>query len=267
MPLPRIACIYRITNTVTGKHYIGSTLDLKERIGKHISKLNEGTHHSAKLQSSWAKHGAGAFSVHLVKYVHYPKELYLWEDHFIRIYNGFGWGYNMTQSSIGNRGYRHTEEQKAKNRAGKAYAKIHGKKVKPPTKKSKGILRYTQDGLFLDEFESQQIIQRTFGYSATNISMCANGVIRQAFGYLWKFKESEDFPKRIPPMRPDGHSVPVMQFTPEGEFVAEYLSGVLATKALGLYSSAVSDAINKKCNTTGYIWKFSHDVKHEPIRN
>lgn len=53
--------IYQITNTITGKRYIGSAVDIVGRWCNHRSELRRGTHHSKHLQSSWKKHGEDAF--------------------------------------------------------------------------------------------------------------------------------------------------------------------------------------------------------------
>jgi len=54
--------VYSITNTVTGKHYIGSTTNYKSRWSTHRSRLRRNAHHSFILQRSWNKHGEQAFA-------------------------------------------------------------------------------------------------------------------------------------------------------------------------------------------------------------
>lgn len=54
--------VYEIVNAVNGKRYIGSAVDFGARWRAHRGHLARGTHHSAHLQSSWAKHGAAAFT-------------------------------------------------------------------------------------------------------------------------------------------------------------------------------------------------------------
>ncbi|MDD3885156.1 MAG: NUMOD3 domain-containing DNA-binding protein [Gallionella sp.] len=53
--------IYEIVNTVNGKRYIGSAVDLRARWWKHCKQLKKGDHHSPKLQAAWNKHGRAAF--------------------------------------------------------------------------------------------------------------------------------------------------------------------------------------------------------------
>lgn len=53
--------IYKITNLVTLKIYIGSTKDFGKRQRQHLKMLRTGKHHSVKLQRSFDKHGEPNF--------------------------------------------------------------------------------------------------------------------------------------------------------------------------------------------------------------
>lgn len=54
--------IYKIENTVNGKCYVGSAVDIKKRWRRHLCLLRAGRHHSAPLQNGWNKHGEENFS-------------------------------------------------------------------------------------------------------------------------------------------------------------------------------------------------------------
>ena len=53
--------IYEILNTVNGKRYIGSAVNLSRRWGTHRSHLRAHTHHNIPLQHAWDKYGEVAF--------------------------------------------------------------------------------------------------------------------------------------------------------------------------------------------------------------
>jgi group I intron endonuclease len=53
--------IYKITCTENGKFYIGSSVDLKERIGQHKRALAQKMHCNRKLQRSYDKYGKDKF--------------------------------------------------------------------------------------------------------------------------------------------------------------------------------------------------------------
>lgn len=53
--------IYKITNIINNKCYIGSAVRLRKRINRHKSDLNRNVHHSEKLQRAWNKYGEENF--------------------------------------------------------------------------------------------------------------------------------------------------------------------------------------------------------------
>jgi hypothetical protein len=60
--MERICFIYKIQNKITGKCYVGSTLDKKSRWLDHKKRLIGNNHHSLKLQRAWNKYGLDNFS-------------------------------------------------------------------------------------------------------------------------------------------------------------------------------------------------------------
>lgn len=59
--------IYRMTNTQTGKFYIGSSVDIRNRWYKHLSHLRRGIHANAHLQAAFTQSGEDAFLFELVE--------------------------------------------------------------------------------------------------------------------------------------------------------------------------------------------------------
>ena len=53
--------IYIIRNTVTGKVYVGSSLNINRRWTQHKCALKTNSHHSPGLQQAWSEDGAGSF--------------------------------------------------------------------------------------------------------------------------------------------------------------------------------------------------------------
>lgn len=90
--------IYSITNVVTGDMYIGQTIqDFEKRWKSHISDLNRGNHDNEYLQRSWNKYGEGAFKF---KAIHYCDELDILNDlekYYIKKYDTYNNGFNMTE--------------------------------------------------------------------------------------------------------------------------------------------------------------------------
>jgi group I intron endonuclease len=53
--------IYWIRNTLNGKRYVGSAVNVDKRLRDHRALLNKGAHHCRSLQYAWVKHSEAAF--------------------------------------------------------------------------------------------------------------------------------------------------------------------------------------------------------------
>ena len=66
MAADKISGIYEIVNTITGKRYVGSAVNIRVRRNQHFRRLRKGDHHSTHLQSAWNKYGEAAFQFRLL---------------------------------------------------------------------------------------------------------------------------------------------------------------------------------------------------------
>jgi len=115
----KISAIYKITNLINSKIYVGSSKDVDIRWRIHISDLNLGTHCNTPLQHSWNLHGATAFEFEVLEYVANEKDLIVREQYWMNLTNCCDRevGYNLAKLAGSNLGKKHTEEAKAKMRA------------------------------------------------------------------------------------------------------------------------------------------------------
>lgn len=51
----RISGIYKITNLVNNKVYIGQSVNIRKRWNQHVLELNKNIHPNIYLQSAWNK--------------------------------------------------------------------------------------------------------------------------------------------------------------------------------------------------------------------
>ncbi|MBN2353062.1 MAG: GIY-YIG nuclease family protein [Spirochaetales bacterium] len=58
----KTAGVYRIRNTLNGKSFLASTLDLDGRLNSHRFRLSAGSHPNEALQRDWNGLGADAFA-------------------------------------------------------------------------------------------------------------------------------------------------------------------------------------------------------------
>lgn len=66
--------IYLITNICNGKKYVGQSLNVKRRIGRHKSELRYNKHHNIYLQREFNKYGESCFEFSILEYCS-PSEL------------------------------------------------------------------------------------------------------------------------------------------------------------------------------------------------
>lgn len=103
--------IYKITNRINGKVYIGQTTrGLHKRRLDHLKDLKKGKHHNNHLQRSYNDHG-NVYDFALLETARTKKELDILEVKYISQYNSTNhkYGYNIVEGGCG---VRHTEAMK-----------------------------------------------------------------------------------------------------------------------------------------------------------
>ena len=63
----KICGVYKITNMVNGKFYIGSSNNIYNRWCQHKNSLNEGTHGNTHLQNAWNKYEEQNFKFEIIE--------------------------------------------------------------------------------------------------------------------------------------------------------------------------------------------------------
>ncbi len=105
--------IYAIENTVNGKTYVGSAVNLKVREQRHLRDLRCGEHHSRKLQNSYNKHGEGVF-VFKPLLVCREEDLLFYEQLAIDKYDTVKTGYNIAPTAGSAPGIKRSDETRIK---------------------------------------------------------------------------------------------------------------------------------------------------------
>jgi len=110
--MPRISGIYVITCIATGQKYIGSSVNIEQRIYKHFYDLSHGDSKNKPMQFAYERYGKDTFSWEVVELV-WITELKLVEQLWLNKL----WGeniFNRSPTSISPKGVKHTEESIAK---------------------------------------------------------------------------------------------------------------------------------------------------------
>lgn len=74
--------IYEIVNTINGKRYVGSAVNLGQRWRQHRCELGKGRH-NPHMQNAWNKHGEDAFRFFVLEFVDDQAALLQREQHYI----------------------------------------------------------------------------------------------------------------------------------------------------------------------------------------
>jgi group I intron endonuclease len=127
----RVVGIYKITNLIDNKVYIGQTVNYRKRKNSHLSSLKENKHHNEHLQRAFNKYGENSFEMELLEECKI-EELDKLERYYIKELDACNHdkGYNMM---YGGQRYRNfTKEVRLKmSEAGKGrkFTDEHKKKI------------------------------------------------------------------------------------------------------------------------------------------
>lgn len=110
LPDYRFMGVYYIQNLVTNRFYIGSSADVYSRIKSHLNMLQRGVHSNIHLQRSYNKHGQDKFAWGVCEEVFDIDQLLVVEQTWIDVMGD----YNICTEAGSTRGYKATEETRAK---------------------------------------------------------------------------------------------------------------------------------------------------------
>lgn len=112
--------VYKITNTINKKIYVGSATStkdgFKDRIRTHIRLLRNNAHYNKHLQSSWNKYGENAFEFEIVEVIAGKDNILKREQYFIDLFKTTdrNVGYNKSPVAGNQLGFKHSDESKRK---------------------------------------------------------------------------------------------------------------------------------------------------------
>lgn len=173
--------------------------------------------------------------------------------------------------SISRTGIHHTEEAKEAIRQALLYrdhsiydriadklrgrARDHKMIINAAKKRRKPILQYDLQGNFIKEWEGASCIE---GFERSNIGACCKGKLVSTQGYIWRFKESVNFPKKIEvPDKWTDRKKTILQFNQNGELFAEYESALEASRCTNICSSAIYKCLHKQQKQVqGFTWEY-----------
>lgn len=275
--------IYKLTSP-KGKHYIGQTINMERRLSDY--KTFHHCENQKKLYNAIKKYGFENFEHSILETLENESKLELQtklnelEIFYIKKYDCIQNGYNICTGGNQHRlGVKETEEQKQKKRDMWTSEKrlIQSEKWKGLANPRKGkkfgrsshakyVNQYTLEGIFIKTWESLTSITKeipTFNFK--NISSACNNKIKQAYGFIWRFKENEsteniivDLSRKEYTRTKEVKGTTIYQFNLLGVFIAEFKNMQEASRQSGVPQSNISKCCSKERKKAGgFIWKLS----------
>lgn len=183
--------VYKITCTTNGKFYIGSAscvngsstrIGFLGRVNQHILKLKNNKHHNLVMQNSFNKHGSDSFVFEIIEFCDYGKCLEREQFYLDSLQPFYPNGFNICKSSLCNNLNSNT-----KNRTETRDVSNLNKSLRIP------VTQKDLYGNILKEFEGVALAARETNSQRVGIYKCCRGIWKSANGFIWEYKNKEDF--------------------------------------------------------------------------
>ena len=284
-----MAIIYKITNRINDKMYIGETIrDLKTRWREHVSEaFNEGHGYYYHLHCAIRKYGVNNFTIKAIDTCN-DNERFEVEAYYISLYNTYipDNGYNHDPKSEGyykvstedimrewNKGkgiidisrslscHRGTISQRLRNNGITLEDIKKRASINSSLRQGLPIEQYTLEGEYIKTWPSASECQRQTGYIQTAISSVSRLEQYMAYGYLWKLAD-DPMPIEIWVERNKNKGIggrkqkSIIQIDKNtNKVIKVYNSAAEAARALGLNDkSKICRAARNNGSSAGYKW-------------
>lgn len=208
-----IGYIYKFTNKINNKCYIGKTSNLKRRLWEH-------KHETCKKDTAFGKalrkYGFNNFDFEILVKIRKVSDrkkldeiLNNLEKYYIEKYNSYHFGYNLTKGGDGSLEFHHSEETKIKmSRTRQNISEEYKEILRQRIKNIKNIHRfkkgefvpkhyikveqYDRDGNYIKTYNSVIEAANAFNSSeSSNIISVCKGRRKTAFGFFWKYETKQ----------------------------------------------------------------------------
>ena len=200
--MKKICGIYKITNIVNNKIYVGSAINVSNRIKSHKRLLKNNRHFNSHLQSSYNKYGLSYFRYEIIETTTYDVMLER-ETYWIETLkaNNREFGYNKRLIASSNLGIKLSNETRKKlsdsHLGHKRSKETHKKIIDSQYKK---ICQFDMNGNFIKVFNSLQAAARELNVKyTTSITSCLKKRLNSALGFRWCYENEKDFFKITSP--------------------------------------------------------------------
>lgn len=286
-----MACIYKITNTINNKVYIGETtrtMNARWQQHKARAKMPEYTEY---LYRAIRKYGIENFIIEELTQCT-DEDRFKVETEYITKYRSWvGFedckGYNLALSQegvapvmaqeilncwndgltivqISDRLHRNikTISRSLKN-DGVTQEQIYERRKQNAGKHSrKSIIQYTMNGDYVNQYESISAAAKAMNKTSPSQiqKSCAGNISLTAYGYIWQYEDDDNIEEVVALLKTKTkkgiNKKAIQQIDKDGNIVAEYESASAAGRAFGKAHAAFAKAAREGGTAYGYYWKY-----------
>jgi hypothetical protein len=255
-----ITCgIYKITNLIDGKCYIGQSRYLAHRWAQH--KHGRRKDHNRYLYNAIHKYGIDNFSFEALEECDTGKLDDLERKYIVQFNSLKPNGYNLEKG--GNTNKEITVE--TKRRMSLAWANrppiTNTERLNRALSHFKAVSQYTLKGGYIRTFQSIKEAAKSVCFPESNIINCCKKKNNQKTvgGYQWRYASNEY--GNIDPViycYGDGHCTSVSQYTQDGKYLNTYESVKKASLAIKVSNGCISSCLTGNQKTSrGFIWRYA----------
>ena len=219
--------IYKASNTVNTKVYIGCTKQFKERVAQHLACRPE---EDCEFHRAIQEIGGDNFTFEIIDQADGREEGHRLEREYIKKYDSFKNGYNSTPWNV------------------------------------RPIVCLDSDGNFIRRYESAGEAKKD-GFSDSNVLECCKGIARSCKGRVFMFEDDylKNGPKKYEKPAPN-NTVPVIQCSLDGEFIERFNSVSEASTKTGIPRPNISfSLIGRHKTSRGFIFVYEDEFPIDDI--
>lgn len=232
----QLRCIYKITNPINGKFYIGSTTEYDRRYKEHYNLLRNNIHYNINLQSDYNEYGE-VFTFEVIEVVGNKEQLIEREQYYLDTLRP---DYNILIIADSPLGVKRRDETKEKMRLANLGLKHPEWRNKIKSEAQRGEKHWTKHKSFTQESKNKM--------SESRRKLFQSGYVHPLTG--------KKTPEGVKDKIRNALSISVLQLDAEYNVIKEWSSMTEAAKTLGLDKSCISLCTKgKRKSHGGFLWK------------
>jgi group I intron endonuclease len=225
--------IYKATNKINGKSYVGQTCDFHSRVWQHQRRYEK---EDCDFHRAIKEFGFDNFSWEIIETCESEDGACELEKYYIEKFNTYRDGYNMTKGGKG-----------------------------APYHNARAVVLLTLDGRYIKRYDSAMDAEID-GFNNTDVLLNCKGKRRQTKGYMFMFEDEYESNGAKTYRKPEPNGMrSIIQCDMEGNFIQKFKSLQEAARITGANRTTISGVLsNTYKSANGYIFVYEEDF---PIKD